>query len=78
MARKYFETNGMRGEATKRIAPFCSIAEAMGSRAQLFLVGRVLSVIYLSKLLKINSVPDGLAWYNEVKATEEQVLSKRN
>ena len=25
---------------TKRIAPFCSIAEAMGSRAQLFLVGK--------------------------------------
>ena len=24
----------------KRIAPFCSIAEAMGSRAQLFLVGK--------------------------------------
>ena len=24
----------------KRIAPFCSIAEAMGSRAQFFLVGK--------------------------------------
>ena len=38
----------------------------------------VLPVICLPKLLKINSVPVGLAWYNEVKATEEQVLSKRN
>ena len=27
---------------------------------------------------EINSVPVGLAWYNEVKAYEEQVLSKRN
>lgn len=27
---------------------------------------------------EINDVPIGLAWYNEFKATEEQVLSKRN
>ena len=27
---------------------------------------------------KINGVPVGLAWYNEVKAYEEQVLSQRN
>ncbi|WP_399535212.1 hypothetical protein [uncultured Granulicatella sp.] len=26
----------------------------------------------------MNSVPVGLAWYNEVKAYEEQVLSQRN
>ncbi|MDK8522214.1 L-rhamnose isomerase [Granulicatella sp. UMB5615A] len=32
----------------------------------------------MSKGLKINDVPVGLAWYNEVKAYEEQVLSKRN
>ena len=31
---------GSRDCQTKRIAPFCSIAEAMGSRAQLFLVGK--------------------------------------
>jgi transposase DDE domain len=31
---------GGRDCQTKRIAPFCSIAEAMGSRAQLFLVGK--------------------------------------
>ena len=27
---------------------------------------------------KINDVPVGLAWYNEVKATKEQVLSQRH
>ena len=27
---------------------------------------------------EINGVPVGLTWYNEVKATEEQVLSQRN
>ena len=31
---------GGRDCQTKRIAPFCSIAEAVGSRAQLFLVGK--------------------------------------
>ena len=31
---------GGRDCQTKRIAPFCSIAEAVGSRTQLFLVGK--------------------------------------
>ena len=32
----------------------------------------------LAKICENNGVPVGLAWYNEVKATKEQVLSQRH